>query len=268
MDWSCLTKLNGFSLDIASLLAHASSDAYFDMDRKSYLEGRWNCRVRLIDVNESQAMVFDGPSLVISFRGTEPKEIRDWLSDLNVLKTSWKNSLSVHSGFLDAYLSVRNKVLAECANAQGRDIFLCGHSLGGAIADLAAIDLESLGMQPRRIYTFGAPRVLSLFSARKARNVFQGRKFRVVNGNDIVPRVPICLRFQHFGTLAYINRFLSPGSEQDDVKADIEINPGLAYLLYDRILGYRADMISSHSMSNCIQGIENAKTNRVLRADF
>jgi triacylglycerol lipase len=262
MDWNCLSKLNGFSLDIASFMAHAASDAY--QSNLDYLQNRWKCEVRLIDINDSQAIVIDGPHLVIAFRGTEPGRIKDWLSGLDVIKAAWEDGTWVHSGFRDAYHDVRAAVHDECATLRDRELFLVGHSLGGAIADLAAIDLEEHNISPRRIYTYGAPRALGWRAARKSRNMFTGRKFRVVNGNDIVPRVPMCLRFQHTGTLAYIPRSLSPGSESKDITADIEINPGLGYLTYDRILGYRADMLRSHMMANYIQGIDNAQNNRTL----
>jgi alpha-beta hydrolase superfamily lysophospholipase len=60
-------------------------------------------------------------------------------------------------------------------------LFLTGHSLGGALATLAASRWPA-----RACYTFGAPRVGDGAFARTLRAPL----YRVVNGQDVVPRVP------------------------------------------------------------------------------
>jgi nuclear pore complex protein Nup85 len=56
--------------------------------------------------------------------------------------------LMVHSGFLAAYDSVKAKVFrivdqatAGCSAEQPWNVFITGHSLGGALATLAAYDM-------------------------------------------------------------------------------------------------------------------------------
>jgi nuclear pore complex protein Nup85 len=69
------------------------------------------------------------------------------LSALCFLLVSDKE-LMVHSGFLTAYDSVKVKVLrlvdqltADASKDKPWDVFVTGHSLGGALATLCAYDL-------------------------------------------------------------------------------------------------------------------------------
>jgi predicted lipase len=77
----------------------------------------------------------------------------------------------VHRGFLATWLAngiherVMNHVKALLDSAQDRSavrVLMCGHSLGGAIATLAAFDMVRIcNLSPRQVscYTFGCPRV-------------------------------------------------------------------------------------------------------------
>lgn len=268
MDWSPTKRVNGFCQKLAHLMAHAAEDAYCK-DGLEAVKLKWDCPVDLIDHRGTQAIVIHGPSLIIAFRGTEPDDIKDWLADLNVKKTrvsfaeevtkplsrilpkvQFDSGCYIHEGFLKAYRLVAAEVIKICKANQDKDIFLTGHSLGGALANVAMWDLEThRSVRIKRSYTFGSPRVFGRRASRKVRNALNGRQFRVVNRNDIVPRVPSLLRFQHTGAVAYINR-----------RNEIQINPSFFYIAIDRILGYRANIIRSHFMEYYSQGTaSNAK---------
>ncbi|MGH3577830.1 MAG: lipase family protein, partial [Mycobacterium sp.] len=100
----------------------------------------------------------------------------------------------VHDGFQDVYETIRTSIAANLATASaGCDqILITGHSLGAALAVLAAPDIFR-NMPPNtiepRLITFGGPRVgLSDFA--HAFNATIESCFRVVNFLDIVPLVP------------------------------------------------------------------------------
>jgi len=98
----------------------------------------------------------------------------------------------VHRGFYNAYLTVARQVnlaakslLASC---QGCHIYITGHSLGGAIATLAAADLFQV-TKDLTLYTFGSPRVGDeKFAAYFDRIVPD--TYRVVHSQDLVPHLP------------------------------------------------------------------------------
>jgi len=68
----------------------------------------------------------------------------------------------------------------------GRAVWFCGHSLGAALATLAADRYA----HTQGICTFGSPRVGDDIFASAWTAAFQGRSMRFVNNHDIVTHVP------------------------------------------------------------------------------
>ena len=149
---------------------------------------------------------------VIAFRGTA--SLRDWLTDAEFpLRPLPGSPGRVHAGFLTAIDSILPDLLAFLAPPKAQSpepkaspVFLTGHSLGGALAVLAAWYLQAQGLPVHSVYTFGQPRVgdrafASLYSA-----LLGTKTYRTVNQNDLVPRVPgVLLGYSHAGELAFIN---------------------------------------------------------------
>ncbi|EAW11140.1 lipase family protein [Aspergillus clavatus NRRL 1] len=115
---------------------------------------------------------------------------------------------TVHSGFLASWANTRATVLENVSAArqqyQDYDLILVGHSLGGAVAALAGVEMQLRGWEPQ-VTTFGEPKVGNKAFARFLDRVFgldvarQGRmlddqalKFRkVTHVNDPVPLLPL-----------------------------------------------------------------------------
>lgn len=92
-------------------------------------------------------------------------------------------------------------------------IQVTGHSLGGAIAHIAAVGLLGEGFRVTKLVTFGSPRV----GDRRWRDYVSSLSLttilihRYVNCGDIVPGVPFFLiplrQYRHVGTLYYLSKY-------------------------------------------------------------
>jgi len=95
---------------------------------------------------------------VLAFRTTVTA--MDWLHDLDFRTTRFVGSAFVHRGFFRKYRSLRAQMLEIVAQRKPTQLLLTGHSMGGAIACLAALDLhyqfEDIELH---VVTFGSPRV-------------------------------------------------------------------------------------------------------------
>src|SRR4029078_4550286 len=88
---------------------------------------------------------------VLSFRGTEAGKFEDLVSDLNTVQTGFPAGGRVHTGFFRAYQPVHEKIESLWQSRQP-SLLITGHSLGAALATLAAIHHS-----PTALITFGSP---------------------------------------------------------------------------------------------------------------
>lgn len=102
-----------------------------------------------------------------------------------------RSGAKMHKGFVNAYLSVRDRIHEYLKNNPVSNVTVTGHSLGGAIASLCAVDIQyNFGNKVNiDIYTFGAPRVGN-DGFRESFNQRVPNSFRFVYGMDIVPALP------------------------------------------------------------------------------
>ncbi|GEA20350.1 lipase family protein [Vibrio harveyi] len=135
----------------------------------------------------TQAILVETPtSYVLAFRGTEATSLNDIKSDAKAAITKCKTSGRVHEGFHEAFESVQkelNTALDELA--ESKPLFITGHSLGGALATIAAKRLKfKHGIAA--CYTFGAPRV----GDKEWIATIKTPIYRVVNAADSVTMLP------------------------------------------------------------------------------
>ncbi|CAJ1504529.1 lipase family protein [[Mycobacterium] holstebronense] len=131
----------------------------------------------------------------IAFRGSS--DVADWIADFDFIPAPYAPVAGfgqVHAGFQDIYGCVRASIAANlpAATTGCSQILITGHSLGAALAVLAAPDVAQ-GMPPNalepRLTTFGGPRV-GVPDFKAAFDAAIECCYRVVNFLDIVPLVP------------------------------------------------------------------------------
>ncbi|TAF34524.1 MAG: lipase family protein [Cytophagales bacterium] len=217
------------------------------------------------DLNGTQSFtVADNEKIIIAFRGTEISDFRDIATDVDRDLVLWDKpqyvpwgahlwqplgDVRTHEGFSSALNLIWTTLLSqieECrmqAKGKERPIWLCGHSLGGALAHLAAAELWTLKVPLQGIYSFGQPRVGNTDFAAWFDRALPNKLFRFVNNNDVVPRVPYFSGYQHAGQMVYID---ADGDFRNDRLSTME-------MLWDRVRSsVGLDLGSDHKMANYI----------------
>ncbi|KAI9844580.1 MAG: hypothetical protein M1838_002145 [Thelocarpon superellum] len=131
--------------------------------------------------------------IVVAFRGTQA--IQNFIDDNAFIKLPFLEmclTCLVHRGFLNSWLEIRDQVLGAVSSAKSQhptfELVVVGHSLGGAIASLAAAELRKEG-NTAALYTYGSPRVGNAPFADLVTDQ-AGGNYRVTHTDDIVPRLP------------------------------------------------------------------------------
>ncbi|QPF86896.1 lipase family protein [Bradyrhizobium genosp. L] len=137
---------------------------------------------------------------IIAFSGTDPLKIEDWITDF----TAIRSVDGLHGGFKDAVDTVWPQIAPIVRQRPAGGLFFTGHSLGGALAVIAAERaMRELGATAAAVTTFGGPRVGGLDFFNSYTPALGDRTFRMVHGDDVVPTVPPPLlnTFLHVGRM-------------------------------------------------------------------
>lgn len=199
------------NLESARFLCEASALAYLSEDPgRQRFAAELGLDARLMTAGNTQAWIgVDDTNIVVAFRGTESPATLDGLKD--ILLTDAMNLLVVpegrfghdlsaagvgarfHKGFVDALATIWDPLVAGVeAEVKRRDrpLWLTGHSLGGALAVLAAWLFKRRFIAVHEVCTFGAPMIGNKVACAAFNREFAGRIFRYVNGRDPVPNLP------------------------------------------------------------------------------
>ena len=153
------------------------------------------------------AVMWNDEVVILAFRGTETGDgglPPDWVTDAQFLllpaPAAWAPSelgfsgpMLLHKGFYDALQDVYPELLALVAPrvAEGRRLWVTGHSLGGALAALAAFQLAQVdAVAVEGVHTFGATRVGNFYWA--LANAFTSYPtWRWVQDGDPITLLPV-----------------------------------------------------------------------------
>ena len=143
------------------------------------------------------------------FRGT--LGLKDVMTDLECLPTLPEGGGYVHNGFKRALDAVWDDGIKPALRKLDFPLFFTGHSLGAALATLAAarciLDPDLKNSRPEALYTFGSPRVGDKAFGAALQGLFH---CRLVNDKDIITTVPPVMlvggiaTFQHVGQLHHL----------------------------------------------------------------
>ena len=151
-------------------LATSSLLAYSDWPDIERFLGKWHFSdPRLLSKGQTQGFVARRDDAVfVSFRGTEPLSLAQWVEDVSYAPRSLLPNLPglVHGGFAGLFDDVKDSMwnaVDEVSGGNATRLFVTGHSMGGALAVLAAAELE-FNLERKKsdvtaVYTYGQPRV-------------------------------------------------------------------------------------------------------------
>ncbi|KAL8801648.1 MAG: hypothetical protein Q9200_006875 [Gallowayella weberi] len=134
--------------------------------------------------------------IVLAIRGSVSDT--NWRADWDMIRVqvNFCDNCKIHRGFRNSWEEIKIAVLVNIQKAvqlhPDYRIIVTGHSLGGAVATLAAAELRRLDghfLAETELYTFGSPRIANDVAAEWLSG--QSRfSWRITNENDIVPRLP------------------------------------------------------------------------------
>ncbi|KVR89218.1 lipase family protein [Burkholderia vietnamiensis] len=145
--------------------------------------------------------------LVVAFPGTDNLDCV--AADLDAHPVDVIGIGQVHHGFWKAWGAIAVDVLAAI---DGRPVTLVGHSLGAAIAIMAAAAMVVGGNAPAAVYGFETPRVSTNDSVASLLTKVPLSLYK--NGNDIVPDLPP--DWCHAGAIQQIGRPALPFANVTD----------------------------------------------------
>jgi triacylglycerol lipase len=165
---------------------------------------------KLISINNTQVYVGQNDKvIVLAFRGSQAPNSLDGFKDW--LLTNANNYLILpegqigtdfasagvgarfHRGFLAALADIWIPLLEAVdatMKANERPLWITGHSLGGALALLAAWRLQRNFISVFEVVTFGSPMIGNDLAAKAFEAEFSGKIYRYVNFNDPIPLLP------------------------------------------------------------------------------
>ena len=189
---------------LSSVLAKLSYDNQFTVGNPSYNLAKYMgfqaCRSgkTLIKLD---SLLYDSAALIlrkdkdvfIVFRGTN--SIKDAISDVDyfvIERPDLGDKVMVHKGFNDISTRFISGGLLDHAKhcLSGGALYIVGHSLGGAVANLFALEALYKGIPIKAVITFGAPRVGGPKFCKLFDRKFRDKSFQWIHPHDPIPGIP------------------------------------------------------------------------------
>jgi ankyrin repeat protein len=189
-----------YTLSRLALLVYETEGVIYD-----FIKNKWQFETHeFFCLDDIQAfLIADDRRIVLSFRGTTT--LTNWhLHNLRIQPTEVEGK-KVHSGFWQGLIMMQPYIRKAIQKNEDREIYITGHSLGGALALLAAHDLIGyLNNRGSNIFlcTFGQPSCAEKAFVEEIAQKLKAYK-RFENYLDPVPYLPN--NFGHAGELQWFN---------------------------------------------------------------
>jgi hypothetical protein len=201
------SPVNAWWLSEAATLVYAGEEFVRIRFRKAGLD-----QVLFLNKDSTQCFIASNDKFaLVVFRGSEiwkkkekfdpAKILADLKADVDIRLVTWAPGGKVHQGFKNALDEVWPDLAShlEKLHRKGLKIWFGGHSLGAALATLAA-DRSPYALG---VYTIGSPRV----GNRDFRDRYPVQAYRIVNNRDIVAKVPPRGFYRHVGAIRFIDDY-------------------------------------------------------------
>ncbi len=232
-----------YDSETAMWMARFSACAYLSEPAGLKRAEKWGLRYERVEHAGAQAILLGSDKFcVLSYAGTDPRDLRDIAADVSCgqVPGPFGERDKVHAGFA-AYVKltrhrVHHALVGFLSNRQ--KLFLCGHSLGAAVATIARAEMRNR-TEIAGTYLFGSPRV-----GNRAFSTLLGylcqNTWRHTNHNDFAHWIPWQFgRYRHVGDAWYY--FDRKGIRHKD--------PMLPWVLWDKWAGTRGGLLSLASDS-------------------
>lgn len=250
---------NAFALGLCANAAYSDSNSAkstlvkhgFIFDKSN--DGEDQFRFINNQTTDTQCFVAsDEKKTIVAFRGTQEDE--DWVTNRMVITQDVGYGGKAHYGMLQAVLYLWDELWQTIRDfGIKKSVWFTGHSLGGALAVLAAGYCRMEGdKHPEGIYTYGAPRVGDEDFAANYDKHLRRNTFRYVNDLDIVPHLPPegrTFKYKHVGYPCY---FTNEGALKGSVSVSDTLKKS-ALQWFDRDI--TAELTADHNMSEYLTNL-------------
>ena len=138
----------------------------------------------------------------VVFRGSESKS--DWYYDLSLFKVQLHDDVYVHGGFHkqlhneNMYENINNELMNALTECPDYEIYVTGHSLGGALATLYGYELSKVISNNVTVVSFASPRVGNTPFRREYDASPNLMHYRITHNRDMVTSAP-SINYYHTG---------------------------------------------------------------------
>jgi len=195
----------------SALFAKISNQTYAPPKRGQMLFGTGNIRFDTTFISAAGSNVYvlsNETDVIVACRGTEVKEWSDVSADASIDRVSSSTEPGlIHRGFKKytdmVWQDVKNAVLDVYTT--NKQLWITGHSLGGAMATIMAyrFGANSIFPKPTALFTYGSPRVGNRDFIKQFNEVITHHRW--VNDGDIVTKVSFSPWYYHCGTMHHID---------------------------------------------------------------